>query len=311
MTLPEFPKFENLSIHHKNAINSYFDLYPPYSDFTFATLWCWNLYDSAMLSTLNGNLVLSAKDYESEITNLSFLGNNESQKTVYQLLEYANEKLSRSQLDLVPEISLPQNTTKFTVELGIQEVRNNFDYVLDLQALASFAGSSFRSKHKLANYFERTYTTTVRELDLNNNLDREMILSAFIDWSKSRGICLIDNEKELYALKRVFSIWSTGAIVAIGVFSDNRLVAFSINEIIPNKFAVGLFLKADINMRGAFEYLRLVQVCRLLQLGCKWLNIEEDKGLPGLRQAKMSNHPIYFLRKYTIYQPRILNRAKL
>ena len=127
-----------------------------------------------------------------------------------------------------------------------------------------------------------------------------MVLSVFTNWSDSRGKSRIDTEKELCALYRAFKIWSTGVLVAIGVSSDDRLIAFAVCEILPNRFAVGHFFKADTRLKGAFEFLRQVQARHLLQLGFKWLNIQQDMGLPGLRQAKMSYCPIFFLRKYTL-----------
>lgn len=233
---------------------------------------------------------------------MSFLGDIESCKTAFKLLEYLKDKLTGAQLDLVPEISITQGAEELASKLEIQAVRDNFDYVLDLQSIASFVGPSYRSKHKLAARFERIYSPTIRELDLNNTRDQAMVLSAFTDWSNSRKMSLIDTDKELSALQRVFKIWSTGSLIAIGVITQNKLVAFNVCEILSNQFAVGLFSKADVRMRGAFEFLRRAQACHLLQLGYKWLNIQEDKGLPGLRQAKMSNCPIYFLRKFTLRQ---------
>lgn len=298
--LPKFPDFAHLSIHHKDAIDAYFDLYPPYSDFTFATLYCWDLYNSAALSILNGNLVLRVEKYESKISCLSFLGRIESYKTVVKLMDYSKKKLAKSQLDLVPEISISQCTEELSKNLEIQEERDRFDYILDLQPLASFAGPSYRSKHKLATRFEQRYSPTVRELNLNNNRDQAMILSAFNDWSVSRCMSQNNTERELSALQRVFNIWSIGSLVAIGVIKDNCLVAFSVCEILSNQFAVGIFSKANIRLSGVFEFLRRTQACHLQHLGCKWINIQEDMGLSGLRQSKMLHHPIYFLRKYTI-----------
>jgi hypothetical protein len=298
--LPDFPLFERLSVHHKDVIDAYFRLYSPYSDFTFVTMWCWDRYDSAEICTLNDNLVLGCRNYASGEHSLSFLGAVDSCETALSLLEYTGDKFGKPQLDLVPEVSIVDSVKVLAGCSEIKEERNSFDYILDLQALASFCGPAFASKRKAAACFDRAYCPTVRDIDLSSESDKASILSVFSDWADSQDRTPADTEKELSALRRALAISQTGALVATGVLSGERMVGFAISEVLSNQFAVGHFLKADTRLRGVFEYLRRAQACRLQELGCRWINVQEDLGLPGLRQAKLSYRPVALLRKYTL-----------
>lgn len=303
MDLPDFPRFRRLSFEQKSVIDGFVERYSPYSEFTFGNMWCWDLDDSAALSLLNGNLVLRYREYESGLPYLTFLGENERHKTALTLLKYAGSEFGRPLLGLVPEHSVSRRRAERVVPLRVQEDRDNFDYVLDLESLASFAGPSLRRKRQASAHFGRTYAPVTRDLDLATSQDQTLALSTFAGWSESRGIGHERSRDELAALRRIFDVWHTGAFVATGIIVDATLVAFSICETLPNHFAGGLFFKADASMRGSFEYLRQTQARHLLQRGRRWISIQQDMGLPGLRQAKLSYRPAGFLQKYTLRWP--------
>lgn len=302
-TLPDFPVFEPLSFHQREVINAYTSRYAPYTEYSFTTMWCWDLRQIAALSSLNGNLVIRSGEYATGLPYLSFLGEVRRRETALTLLAHSELALARSHLCFVPEISVAGSVEEFTGWLDIQEDRSNFDYVLDLEALAVFAGPAFRGKRQAAAHFYRACSPKVRLLDLGEKKDQTLILSAFDTWAESRRKDENDVADELWALRRVFDVWNGRTLTCVGVFLDERLTSFSVAEIHNNGFAVGLFSKADARIRGAFEFLRQAQAHCLRGLGCKWLSIQQDMGVPGLRQAKLSYRPVQFLRKYTIYRP--------
>lgn len=62
------------------------------------------------------------------------------------------------------------------------------------------------------------------------------------------------------------------------------------------------FTKADINYRGSFQFIDQKRAEYFYNLGYKFLNLEQDLGIPGLQQAKLSWNPVGYLKKYTIKQ---------
>jgi hypothetical protein len=59
-------------------------------------------------------------------------------------------------------------------------------------------------------------------------------------------------------------------------------------------------MKGDTNYKGVYSFLVSESARQLLKKGKKYTNIEQDLGLPGLRQAKRSYAPAVMLKKYTI-----------
>jgi hypothetical protein len=89
-------------------------------------------------------------------------------------------------------------------------------------------------------------------------------------------------------------------LLSYGIFIDGQLEAFTINELLPSKYAITHFTKADPTKVGVFEFLYHELAKQLHAKGAFYLNREQDLGLEGLRAAKMSWRPIKFLKKYTI-----------
>ncbi len=88
-------------------------------------------------------------------------------------------------------------------------------------------------------------------------------------------------------------------ICAIGVFQQDNLIAYSINEILNSNYAIAHFYKA-VMYNGLFDYLMEESSKFLLKFGSKSFNFEQDLGIQGLRKSKLSFKPSSFLKKYTV-----------
>ena len=60
---------------------------------------------------------------------------------------------------------------------------------------------------------------------------------------------------------------------------------------------MGHFGKIDEDCPGLFQYLECVTAQYLKKRGCKYMNYEQDLGLPGLRESKISWGPAFFFEK--------------
>lgn len=299
--IPTFPKFKKLSIDDQKNVEKYINAFPPYSDYNFISLWSWNTNNKIELSCINGNLVIKFSDYLTSQTFLSFIGTEEVSKTVSILL--LNEASKRSNvapvIKLIPEVTIQSDRELFK-SFSINEDRDNFDYIYSINELLQFKGTRYGSKRNFVNRFIKKYQTNHKSINLAKKENRLLIENLFEIWRKGRKKDLFEVRTEYLAMERLLKKVRAFDLLNVGVFVDDQLIAFSINQILNNGYAINLFEKGDVAYQGIFQYLRQVTAKYLKEKGCEFLNHEQDLGISGLRKSKMSYHPKFFLKKYTI-----------
>ena len=108
-------------------------------------------------------------------------------------------------------------------------------------------------------------------------------------------------DEELIGIKKIFSHYDIlkDGIKVGGIFIDNKLEAFTIGELLNPNMALIHIEKANPDIRGLYPFInQQFLVNEFSQV--EFVNREEDLGIPGLRKAKLSYHPIRFVEKYTV-----------
>lgn len=300
--IPQFPRFSKLSLDQKEMIQSFSKSFSPYSDYNFISLWSYNTNDDIELSLLNNNLVVRFSDYITTQPFYSFLGTNNILETAKGLIAYSIKQKRGAFLKLIPDIvitSCPQLTQKFV----IAEDRDNFDYIYTLSDWIKLEGKAYH--HKRWRYHQFCRLNPLHKLvtiDLSKSHIKSTIVTIFELWEKGRKKIRKDTENELIALNRLLDSSSQFHLVCIGIYIQDKLIAFSINEVSHNNYAIGHFAKVDPSFKGLSETLHVYSAQKLLEAGCKLFNLEQDLGLEGLRIDKESWHPKQYFKKYTITQ---------
>lgn len=299
--LPIFPKFKPLELEDRVPIEKFTSKFSPYSDYNFISLWSWNVEDRVLISTFKDCLILKFDDYVSREPFYSFLGTTKIVETAQILVEHAKQTGLKPHLKLIPEIivtSKPEIRNIFRVE----EDRDNFDYIYLINQLISLDGNKLRSKRNFVNRFKKHYHFTSKLLNFKSEIHQQEMLQLFEIWRKARLIDPMEVKNELMAIKRFFQLKEFSNLLIVGVYINGRLISFSINEILNHGYAINLFEKGDIEFEGIFSYLKHLTALYLSRKGCQFLNHEQDLGIPGLRQSKMSYAPKFFLKKYIIFE---------
>ena len=91
---------------------------------------------------------------------------------------------------------------------------------------------------------------------------------------------------------------STG-LTGILVEENGEALAFATGAFITEKIWTETLEKALPEHKGAAQFANN-ELSKLLEEKCIYLNREQDLGLPGLRQAKLSYLPEYLLRNYVL-----------
>jgi hypothetical protein len=296
--IPSYPRFVGIDLFVRDELVDFTNRFPAYSDFNFVNLFCWN-HDSAMaVSWLNGNLVIRFRDYVTNETFYSFIGDSLLVLTAQTLLQTATQVGHMNYLKLIPEICAQQLLTsqKFT----ISEDEDNHDYLLSIPTLSTIQGGKQAHTREQVNRFVREHgaLTEFYELDLNRPGKKDTLCKIF----ETREGIKQDNDEdnELQAFLKLLDQASLFDLHTFGVLVAGELKAFIICEISSGNPVIAHFWKADTELRGIYHFL-LHNVAKVLdQLGHSLLNFEQDLGIPGLRAAKQYLRPVGYLKKYTV-----------
>ena len=98
----------------------------------------------------------------------------------------------------------------------------------------------------------------------------------------------INAEKQV--METIFSNWDALGMIGGSILVDGRMVAFTYGSAVTTDTFDVCVEKADRHVEGAFAIINQ-QFAEHLPEQYVYLNREEDMGIPGLRQAKLSYHP--------------------
>jgi hypothetical protein len=299
--IPSFPEFRRLAIDDRPAIEALTAPFPPSSDFGFASLWAWDTDESCAVSRLHGNLVVRFKDFTTDAHFYSFVGDRAVVETARALLAYARQEGLAARFQLVPEAVVAADD-RLSRLLSVTEDRDNFDYVYSAAEWVRLDERRFHGhRRKIARCRKRS-ALECRPLALGDPSDQAAMLDLHQQWMEQKPSRPGEERRhELTALGRVFALADDDRLGACGLHADGRLVAFSIWERLPHAAtALVHFQKTDRSWFGLSSR-QMHETSRCLSAdGCLQINLEQDLGLPGLRDYKLSLQPCAFLRKYII-----------
>jgi hypothetical protein len=297
--IPIFPIFKKLTLSDKKSIDSITSGFEPYSNYNFANLWSWDYDKSVKISRLNGNLVVMCNDHFLTETCINFLGNNKINETLETLFLFLRTHHLEPVLNSVPRISV-QGANPDLYE--IVPNRSSYDYIYDLNSLAYFTEPKYSHKRKAANQFFRKFPSAkLKTLNLATAQIRTNIQKLNKSWlsQKDKVSTKIEFQHESSAIKR-FIDGNFSNSLCLGLYVDNILAGYSCFSLLDGGFTLCQFSKADTRFYGVYEYLMRESASFLVTKGYKKLNYEEDLGMEGLRQAKLSYKPLSFLEKYNV-----------
>lgn len=289
--IPLFPEFKKVTLKDRDLINDFTTKFESYSDFNFASIFCWDIDNTAKISKLNDNLVLQIKHYTEDRNILTFIGKNKPVSTSLKLLSLYQK------LEIVPEVCISPKLKKSNKYL-VTEDPGHHDYVLNLEELSLLQGKKFSTmRTKKSKFVRENPEYKIKEIQLSKH--KKNILELFDKWvvnQKSEDLHSEERMCLVNALKHHKYLQS----ISLGLFIKNKLVGFSISEILNKDETYGLLIKTDITYSGISEFL-IHETCKVLyEKGFKYINIAQDLNNLKLRDFKNKLRPIKLAKKYTI-----------
>lgn len=294
----KYPRFQKLTISDRTVFQEVTEKYPPYADFNFTSMYCWDIKNETEFSVFHGNLIVRFNDYITGMPFYTFYGHNDVEQTIDILFELSQDHGFTSELKLIPEFAI---TAQIKEQYNVVEDRDNFDYIISLNEVRNLQGSKFHKKRNMVNRFLREYPLAeIKELNLKKSTTREAIEDLLQRWVISGNKNKSEAHNEFLAIQRLFSLVNSVQLESLGVFYEGTLIGFAIDEVIHSQYAISHFEKADITYLGIYEFLKRGIACHLYEKDCVFFNLECDLGIEGLRKAKELWHPVNYFKKYTI-----------
>jgi hypothetical protein len=298
--IPEFPRFKRLEVGDQLDVEAMTSAFPPYSDFNFVSLWCWNIDGSCAVSRLHDNFVVRLNDYLTNAPLYSFLGVNAVEATVSALLSHAEREGVDPRLRLVPE-DVIEAADGLADEFEIVEDPGSADYVLSVDEWVGLEGGKFLDKRKYLRRIERDAAPVFSVLNVRDIEVQQKIMRVFGFWIVQRQRAgLEETFNEAVAVRRFFALRRDDDLHGFSVEIGGVMQAFALVEGVNDGYLVGHFWKADLAFPGIYVYL-LHHMSRYFSArGYHSFNIEQDLGKDGLAQSKRRLRPYRYLRKYEI-----------
>ena len=253
-------------------------------NYTFANLVGWQFWYYTEVCVLN-NVVVLRYTHEGERAYMVCTAKDISKELLDTLLDDSQGNLTIIGLEDSQATQLyTLNSKPSTI---IEPVRNQYDYIYRRTDLAELHGSHLNAKRNHIHRFRAEHPNfEYRQLtpELFNECHRLTEV-----WQEEKDASdTIDAEKQV--METIFTNWDALGMIGGSIFVDGQMIAFTYGAAVTTDTIDICVEKADRRIEGAFAIINQ-QFAEHLPEQFVYLNREEDMGIPGLRQAKLSYHP--------------------
>lgn len=188
-------------------------------------------------------------------------------------------------------------------KIELVERRNSFDYVYEIEDLATLGGKKYHGKRNhFTNFVKEHPGYSVEEISRENI---SAIVKMTEEWYKDKEITAPDTDfsGEKAAIFKAFENYFLMDLDGIAIFDNGTPLAFTIGNFLTyNTFDIN-FEKAVSGVNGAYAAINkeFANYLKNKYPQIEYLNREEDMGLAGLRKAKESYYPHHMVEKYRMY----------
>jgi len=291
--------FSPIDMDDREKLTAFLAKYPqPLTGYTFATLAAWEPffhYEWAFV--------------EPETLLISYVLESDPHRHIMQPIGLFSAGAANSLAGRAGDLPYPlkvicvcedflNNHVEFCRSFGAAEDRNISNYIYKASALAKLPGRKYARKRNLLAQAESQYSWSCQTLTselisscfsiLDSIVEEEdPVLEGMLKWETSALECTL----------RHFDAFSQqGLLVSVG----GRPVAFSIYEPINPKTVAVHFERALRSYKGLHQVINWETAKAIAAQGYDFINREEDIGDPGLRDAKLSYHPLKLNKSYEL-----------
>ena len=284
-TIPIFPDFKMFSSKDRNLIHGFLDQYDQVScEYSFFNLFCWQKeYGLCFCLYKDRLLILDKKDNYF----LMPLGKTLAPKKLAELSQNMKHLGKSCDIALVPHEYLIANP-KIKKYYSAAPQKDSDEYIYSVKKLADLKGKKLQKKKNLISQFKRKYPDFCVKKIQGQLIKKSLTLARnILDTSKGLIKTLLEEHS---ALEQALSIINGSLMDGLAITVEGKVVAFSIfSRLTPSTYDIH-FEKSDLSFKGAAQIINH-ETAKYLNDKCEYVNREQDLGIKGLRQTKLSWDP--------------------
>lgn len=292
--------FSRLQLSQKKEYEDILFACPPRScEYAFANLYLWGRQEAAFFQDC---AAFFSHFYGKSVYPYP-IGTGDRRAVVEAIMEDARQRGIPCRITSMTREEIRELDSWFPGKFLFQADRDGFDYVYDIDALADLKGRKFQKKRNHVKKFRSLHPDSQSVPLSRENLDaaRELV----DDWFHRRisedphGDYLL----EQIALKRAFQHYDTLKLDGLMLVENGQVLAASMASRLSESTMDVHFEKAREDVDGAYAAVNceFARYLRMKYPELQFLNREDDIGLDGLRQAKLSYQPHHMEEKYCAY----------
>lgn len=291
--IPQYPKFKKLELKDLGLIAERLKkAQVEICELSLTNMFIWKDFDRTQLTEINGNLCILLDSYIEPCFFLEPIGDHKIAETIKVCLSHCC-RLSRVSEQFAAKLSHDKYHFKCQ--------RSQFDYIYLRQALAEFRGKKYDGKRNHIKRFKRHFPDyQYVKLEAQHKKQAQAL---FEDWfavrSDSRHFSKLAYSSQKRAVEQAFSYFDELGLEGGAIFAEGSMQGFILGSKLNPEMISLHFLYGNPKVQGVSQLL-LQESCSQTFSAYKYVNQEQDLGIPGLRKAKLSYQPHKLVKKFEI-----------
>ena len=294
--IPEYPDSTPLELEHKDELQPYLlSRRHGISEYSMASLYPFTRkrgYKVAYYLNTDGNkeyLFVGTQLYNEQEEKFAILPGGFPTKEVIALLQNEVNEINTIAKETIDHWK--EHIEKHYPTLTFEEDRDNADYIYEKRSLIELVGPALHKKLVHAQKFMKEHPERI--LLPSNVAPKKDMIYILEQWAQNKT-SVEDQEATLLAIKHQEALNLKGYVL----YSKDIPIAFALGEEDNQRFIIHIE-KALFQYKGVYQYINRAFASELGEDIIE-INREQDLGIDGLRQAKMTYQPSFLLMKYKI-----------
>jgi hypothetical protein len=294
-------QFKTLELSDKDIFEKYIKDYKFSTyEYSFLTLYLWKNLFKVEFGFFDEVLIIKKTESHTGTYFMEPIGYKEDNlKTVIdELLKIKQEDSNIKALFRdIEESFLIKLKELYGERITIEEDEDNYDYIYESEKLISLSGKKLHSKKNKYNQFIKTYDYEVKDIRDKAVIDDCIEFEAKWNLDKNN----LDDQLviEEQGIRSVLENLQVLNAIGMAVYVQGEIAGFTIGEIVNKEMAIVHIEKGDVSYQGIYAFINKTFVEQYLS-EINYVNREEDRGVAGLRKAKLAYHPVRLERKYIV-----------